>query len=160
LVIDKAMNLRDFIQETIQEEFLSAMWKRANQPITLSKFQEVSDQLHGLQQAADKANETHEQFQDRTSSNSKETSKRRFEAVKNLKMVFMATKQMVGKPLEVEGVEVKFTDVAVKANDGFVEVSFHYETPDGTHQGEFAVSADEGFEFLDAPPGVNEQGSL
>lgn len=150
------MNLREFIEDVVQEEFLSAAWKRMNQPLRQSKLSRMLQKFLGLQNAADRANSTQESFEDRTASNSREVSKKRFEAVKDLKVVFNEINSLVGEPLEIEGVRVKFVGVSIDAINGFVDLHFRYVTDDNEFEGEFLVSGDEGFEFVDAPPGIHE----
>lgn len=150
------MNLREFIEDVVHEEFLSAAWKRMNQPLRSSKPSGIVQKLVGLQNAADRANSTQESFEDRTVSNSREVSKRRFEAVKNLKVVFNETNKLAGELLEIEGVEVKFAGVSIDPINGFVDLRFLYTVDNGNFEGEFVVGGEEGFEFVDAPPGVSE----
>jgi hypothetical protein len=150
------MNLREFIEDAVHEELLSAAWKRMNQS-SQPKLSETLKKFLGLQNAADRANSTQENFEDRTAANRRDVSKKRFEAVKDLKMVFNETNKFVGEPLEIEGMKVKFAGVSVEAINGFVDLHFRYTTEDGGFEGEFVVSADEGFEFVDAPPGIHEK---
>lgn len=151
------MNLREFIRDIIHEELLSAVWKRMNQPLLRSKLSGVLQKFIDLQNAADKANSTQENFEDRTTTNSREVSKNRFKAVKNLKVLFGQINNFAGMTLKVEGVDVKFLGVSVEVINGFVNLHFRYAADNGEHEGEFVVDEDEGFVFVDPPPGLHEK---
>lgn len=157
LEVTKTMKLREFIGDTIREEFLSAAWKRMNQPLLQSKHSEILQKFVNLQNAVDRANSTQENFEDRTASNSREVSKNRFKAVKNLKILFGQINSLAGALLKIEGVDVNFLGVSVEVINGFVNLHFRYATDNGDYEGEFVVDEDEGFEFVDSPPGIHEK---
>lgn len=157
LGVTKTMNLREFIGDTIREEFLSAAWKRMNQPLFQSEDSEILQKFIDLQNAEDRANSTQVNFLNRTASNSREVSINRFKAVKNLRKLFGQINSLAGATLKIEGVDVKFLGVSVEVNNGFANLHFRYATDNGEHKGEFVVGEDEGFEFIDPPPGIDEK---